>query len=218
LRTFFAQWGELQEVFIFRDKDNGGKSKGHAMVTFVEAKNALAATQDQKKTIDGRQCVAILASEGQAASQANKSKQQQQQQFTMHPSAQAMQFAAMMSNPYAAMMGASGSGAGIHGAPAVTGAAGAAAAAAAHPQYGASASLYSALGSQYGAAAPQPHHPQQPHPMQQQQQQQQQQQLQQQQLQQQQAAAAAAAAATTQASAAQTAALWQLYYGGAGAR
>jgi hypothetical protein len=183
-------------------QDNGGKSKGHAMVTYVEAKNALAATQDQKKSIDGRQCVAILASEGQAASQANKTKQQQ---FAMHPSAQAMQFAAMMSNPYAAMMGAGGSGS--HGAPGGTGGtAGATAAAAAHPQFGASASLYSALGSQYGAAAPQSHLPQQQHPMQHQQQLQQQQ------------AAAAAAAATTQASAAQTAALWQLYYGGAGAR
>eukprot|EP00455_Lapot_gusevi_P019364 TRINITY_DN2074_c0_g1_i1.p1 TRINITY_DN2074_c0_g1~~TRINITY_DN2074_c0_g1_i1.p1 ORF type:complete len:293 (-),score=132.91 TRINITY_DN2074_c0_g1_i1:262-1140(-) len=63
LADFFSQYGEVAEVFIFRDKATN-KSKGHAFVTFKNSDSAAAALVETNKTIDGRKAIVRLAAEG----------------------------------------------------------------------------------------------------------------------------------------------------------
>jgi heterogeneous nuclear ribonucleoprotein A1/A3 len=191
LQTFFAQYGELQEVFLFRDKETG-KSKGHAFVTFLEAASAARALVDPIKTIDGRKAIAKLAIEGMAESQQKQQQQQQQQQLFNLGAAMFAQQSAMM--PLAASFGRGmGSGAGHYGAAAA----------------GAGASAYAptALGAKQALATHTAPHQQQQLALQQQQQA-----AQLAAQQQQQAAAVAQQQAAAAAAAAQTAAYMAMYY------
>lgn len=146
VRTFFQQWGDLQEVFIFRDKDTG-KSKGHAFVTFVEAEAAAKAIQDPVKLIDGRKAIAKLAVEGQAD---NNKRQQQQfiQSANTLAAALASQNTSLSMNPYASLLsqgslGGAGLGGASSGAPSSS----------SHQQL--TSQLQNSLG-QYGAGAGNP--------------------------------------------------------------